>query len=62
MTKAEHDDWTERPRVKAIERRYIADPVERQELFKLNKDFIDTFVKDYAEMFGMAVIFCGFLQ
>jgi hypothetical protein len=59
MTKAEQESWSERARIKAIERRYIEDPEERKELFKLNKEFIDTYVKDFSEMFGMAVVFCA---
>jgi hypothetical protein len=57
MSKAEKEEWSERARVSAIERRYIEDPEERKELMKMNSDFLTTYVKDYAEMFGMAVIF-----
>jgi hypothetical protein len=53
MTKAEQESWSERARIKAIERRYIEDPEERKELFKLNKEFIDTYMKDFSEMFGL---------
>jgi hypothetical protein len=57
MSKAEKEEWAERARVSAIERRYIEDPEERKELMKMNADFLQTYVKDYAEMFGMTAIF-----
>lgn len=59
MSKAEQDMWSEKARVWAVERRYIEDQDERKEQFKIQKEFIDDYVKDFAEKFGMSVIFCA---
>ena len=59
MTKAEQEMWSERARAQAVERRLIEDEDERKEQFKIHKEFIDDNVKDFAEKFWMAVVFCA---